>query len=217
MRKLLDNIKYIKDCKTIYDIGAHVGKWTQMMSANLKKTNFVMFDAYPEHKNLHAPARFPYFNVALYKEDDAELKFFVNKKSHHTTGNSFYKENTTNYNEDDFINVKTKKLDTIISEQNLDLPDVIKLDTQGAELDILLGATEALKYAKIVQCEMSIYPYNKDGVKFSAVNDYLIDQGFLPIGFEDINYSANVLLQVDMVYMKRSLNELYFPFSKNLK
>lgn len=217
MGKLLDNIKFIETCDVIYDIGAHIGKWTEMMSTRLPNTEFVMFEAFPEHKNLHAPEKFQYLNIPLHKEDNIELKFFINKKSRHTTGNSFYRENTENYNDDDFITLKTKKLDTVISEHNLKLPDVIKLDTQGAELDVLLGASNALKYAKIVLCEMSIYPYNKDGVKFSSVNDYLIDQGFLPIGFEDINYSANVLLQVDMIYIKRALNEKYFPFSKNLK
>lgn len=213
----LSSMRYLDNVNTIYDIGAHHGSWSGEMSKHLPQTEFVMFEAYPEHTNIHAPQKFKYLKVPLYKEDDVELDFFINTQTHHTTGNSFYQENTQVYDNGVSIKLKTKKLDTMIVENNLALPDAIKIDTQGAEYDILLGATEALKHAKIVMCEMSIYPYNKDGAKFSDVNDFLHNVGFVPVGIEEFHWNANVLLQIDTVYLKREVNEKHFPQSRFLR
>lgn len=213
----LSNLRYLDNVHTIYDIGAHHGSWTGQMSKYLPQTEFVMFEAYPEHTNIMAPEHFKYLKAPLYKEDDVEIDFYINTQTHHTTGNSFYKENTQVYDEGACIKLKTKKLDTAIAENSLLLPDAIKIDTQGAEYDILLGATEALKYAKLVMCEMSIYPYNKDGAKFSEVNDFLHEAGFVPVGIEEFHWNSNVLLQIDTVYLKREVNEKFFPRSQFLK
>lgn len=203
--------------KTIYDIGAHHGTWTRDMSSIFPNAEFVMFEAFPEHSNIHAPQKFKYIQVPLYKEDNQELSFYVNTQTHHTTGNSFYKENTQVYDNGSHITLKTKKLDTVIIEQNLPQPDALKIDTQGAELDILLGATNALKNVNVVMCELSVYPYNAGGAKFSGVNDFLIENGFVPVGIEEFHWNANVLLQVDMVYLRREINEKHFPQSRFLR
>lgn len=203
--------------KTIYDIGAHQGTWTRDMSSIFPNAEFVMFEAFPEHSNIHAPQKFKYIQVPLYKEDNQELSFYVNTQTHHTTGNSFYKENTQVYDNGSHITLKTKKLDTVIIEQNLPQPDALKIDTQGAELDILLGATNALKNVNVVMCELSVYPYNAGGAKFSGVNDFLIENGFVPVGIEEFHWNANVLLQVDMVYLRREINEKHFPQSRFLR
>lgn len=210
-------IDLVGGCYTIYDIGAHEGSWTRDMSSMFPNIEFVMFEAFPEHSNIHAPQKFQYINVPLHKEDDMELSFYINTQTHHTTGNSFYKENTAIYNNGSHITLKTKKLDTVISEQNLPQPDVLKIDTQGAELDILLGTTNALRNVKVVMCELSIYPYNAGGAKFSDVNDFLIENGFVPVGIEEFHWNANVLLQVDMVYLRREINEKHFPHCRFLK
>jgi FkbM family methyltransferase len=223
MSKLIKQINQIRNCRTIYDIGANEGKWTKIMSEQLnynknlnELTDFIMFDAFPDMKNKYAPKYFRFFNTPLYKEDNIELDFFVNDTSRHTTGNSFYQENTEGYENANSIKVNSKKLDTVITELQLEYPDVIKIDTQGAELDVLLGATEAIKHAKIIMCELSIYPYNRNGASFSEVNDFLIANNFLPTDIEEYHYTSNVLIQIDMIYVKRSVNQLHYPNTKNL-
>ena len=63
-------------------------------------------------------------------------------------------------------NRKTSKLDTIIKERNYPLPDLIKIDTQGSELDILNGSSEALKNIKYLIVELQHIQYNKNAKFF---------------------------------------------------
>jgi FkbM family methyltransferase len=65
-------------------------------------------------------------------------------------------------------------LDTFTHELNLDRLDIIKISTEGSELDILIGCTETLtKFAPTI-----IYnSYTSKGVNLAAA-EYLIDRGY---------------------------------------
>lgn len=65
-----------------------------------------------------------------------------------------------------------------------DLPEVaetdfLKLDIQGAELDVLKGATTLLKRVVVVSTEVEFVPLYKDQPLFADVDAYLRSQGFL--------------------------------------
>ena len=55
-------------------------------------------------------------------------------------GNSIYKENTEICLFDSYIIKDTITLDTLVVNKNYPLPDLIKIDSQGYELDIIKGS-----------------------------------------------------------------------------
>ena len=210
MDNLLQAVKHC-DCKVIYDIGSNKGYWTDAMKNKINEGSNIFYGFEANPNLLGSRKAEKNFNVPLYHSDDMILKFYLNTKSNHTEGNSFYKEKTVNYEDEATIVLKTKKLDTLIEEEKIQLPDLIKIDTQGAELDILKGGENAVNNAKIVMTELSVYSYNQDGAKFSDVNDWLLARDFLPIAIEEYHWYANVLLQMDLVYMKREELSKHFP------
>ena len=57
-------------------------------------------------------------------------------------------------------------LDKVINDNNWPLPDLIKLDVQGSELDILDGAKKILSHAKYLIVELQHIEYNDNAPLF---------------------------------------------------
>jgi len=77
------------------------------------------------------------------------------------------------------IPVKTTTLDSFFSANpGLPRPDMIKLDTQGTELDILKGAVKCLETCSLVEAEVEFFPMYKDQPLFHDVMGFMLDQGF---------------------------------------
>lgn len=57
-------------------------------------------------------------------------------------------------------------------------PDLIKVDTQGAELEILKGGTESLKTCTCVEMEMEFEPQYEGQPLFNEINEFMLEQGY---------------------------------------
>jgi len=111
------------------------------------------------------------------------------------------------------IQVRTHKLDDISEVRPFDL---LKIDVQGAEMDVFHGATEHLKNAVAIQTEISFIALYDNQPTFGQVDVYLRTLGFVPHGFVDIKrwpiaplefhgsaqQSVHQLLEADIVYVK---------------
>ena len=76
------------------------------------------------------------------------------------------------------IDVKCNTLDSILGVDNI-IPDFIKIDTQGAELEILKGATELLtKYSPMVTCEVWCSEVYKDAPTMDKVIAFMNSVGY---------------------------------------
>lgn len=199
---------------TVYDIGANKGEWTKEWKKNLPQANFYLFEANPSIK-----LKGNFFNSVLSDQDDKDVKFYLpNMSDSYPTGASYYKEASVYYSQDRYIDVKTKKLDTLINDNSLPLPDFIKLDTQGSEPDILKGSTEALKECKVITCEMPIMPYNENAPEFSECIKILKDSEFIPSGCDKIDAKTKgIFNQIDIVFVKRNILEKIHNFSSFYK
>ncbi len=76
------------------------------------------------------------------------------------------------------IQVPTQRLDTWASQQQIDRIDFIKLDTQGAELDILRGAEKSLDKVLGIEAEVIFNPLYDGQPVFSDVDAFLRKRGF---------------------------------------
>lgn len=208
MQNFYDAVRHLKG-KVVYDIGSNEGHWTREVRNKLSNAEIYAFEANPQHAKVKNANR--NFIVSLYHTDDCELDFYISKTSKYTTGFSFYKERSEAFKDNHTIKLQTKRLDTFVKEQKIPLPDAIKIDTQGSELDILMGAPECVEHAKVIMTEISLYEYNKDGVTFDTLNNWIQDHDYVPIGIETQHRACNVLVQLDMVYVKRDLNFEYRP------
>jgi hypothetical protein len=112
--------------------------------------------------------------------------------------------------------VQTTRLDDV---ENLEAPDFLKMDVQGAELGIIKNGTEALKHCLAMQLEVSYFGLYENQPSFGEVDVYLRKIGFVPHRFLDVKrwsiaptifnnnfrVPGNQLLESDIIYVKDPL------------
>ena len=70
------------------------------------------------------------------------------------------------------------KLETVVKNKKIPLPDLIKIDVQGAELDILKGSMNVINNAKFLIVELQHVEYNKGAPLCNKTCDFLIENGW---------------------------------------
>ena len=179
-----EHIEYLKKIKAtpsvVYDIGACVMHWTRHAKHNWPDATYVLFDAEPNVEQILSKSGDRYHIGVLTDTDNKELKFYHNPD--HPGGNSYYQETTGAFTEKHAEIMTGMTLDTIVSRNNYPLPDLIKMDIQGAELDVLRGATNTLKNVKDIILEAQHVDYNNGAPQALQVIQYMSTLGFELIG-----------------------------------
>jgi len=83
-------------------------------------------------------------------------------------------------------------------------PFLLKLDVQGAELDVLLGAEEILQGAEYILLEVSFFPFFTGGPLFQDILSFMRSRGLVVYDIFDLQYRPldNALSQADIVFVK---------------
>lgn len=190
----------------VYDIGAHKGEWSSAMKEGaLKGSNFVLFEANPTHRSTLQQTGLKYVCGQMLSDRDDDTGQFYSTGS---TGDSYYKEATTWYENVHPVILPKITLNKLVQEYNLPLPDLVKLDTQGSELDILRGATDILKTVSLIYIEVPIIQYNVQAPSIVEYLTFMKDNRFIPVGIFEQHVIESTLIQVDIMYVsERSKNE----------
>ena len=95
-------------------------------------------------------------------------------------------------------------IDGVCAEKNLNGPYLIKVDVQGAELQVLAGATRTLRETEAVILEVTLFGTIIGGPQFSDVVAFMKQHGFVAYDFCGFLYRPfdNALSQVDMVFVR---------------
>ena len=198
MSDLLQTLERLRfPVEAVYDIGANKGLWTKKMKEVLPEARFFLFEANPRMQ----PPSFldeddQWISAVLSSPEMKKVDFY----SVNGTGDSYYKEVGSVYRK-----TFPKRLSTTTLEEassGLPLPDLIKMDTQGSELDILAGGIKALSYARIVMTETPVLRYNKGAPRFQDYIDAFGQLGFAPVGVEGEHYCRGALIHLDLIFAK---------------
>ena len=99
--------------------------------------------------------------------------------------------------------VRTVALDGLAKELELEPPYLLKLDVQGAELDVLAGATGVVGDSLAIHAEVSFFPFFEGGATFEAVVAALRERGF--VVYDVLNLSRRpldgALAQADLLFV----------------
>ncbi len=161
LKRLRDEYRF--EPKVIYDIGCCVLHWTKEAQAIWPEAQFYVADGFTEAEPLWQEAGQDYFGGVL-SDTVKEIPFYVNPFL--PGGNSYYKEiggvkSSLHFPPESARIVTTSPLDQVRKEKGWLYPDLVKMDVQGAELDIVRGAKETLKYCKFLILELQHKPYNQ--------------------------------------------------------
>ena len=191
--KLVEIIQKTKiDCKfTLIDIGA-------LPIENSKPRFYKIIEYFPsseiigfeiekevcDQMNSKAAKGTRYFPFAL-GENNEKRKLYITENPMCT---SLYKpnENLANlYHELQYMNLKketeieTITLDSFVDEHSIDVIDFIKIDVQGAELDILKGSKKLLNNVLKIECEVEFIPLYHDQPLFGDITKFLSQHNFM--------------------------------------
>jgi FkbM family methyltransferase len=103
-------------------------------------------------------------------------------------------------------NVPAITLDDIWRERRLLNPCLVKIDVQGAELDVLTGATEVMNNTEYIILKVSLFNLFKDAPQFSDVIRFMSNRNFVLYDVLDYFYRPfdGAMSQFDMVFVKEN-------------
>jgi FkbM family methyltransferase len=153
------------------------------------------------------------YKIEVLSDEIKEVDFYLNGLGKTSTGpgNSYYKEDTPHYNDKPVEKRITNTLDNIYDET--ESFDLIKMDTQGSELDIIKGGLRLISKAKGIILEENIVPFNFGAPLHDEIKSYMESIGFILVDIlDDKNYGIqNSKLEhvphheIDTLYIRKDL------------
>jgi len=191
--------------KTIIDVGAAYGQFALRCRSIFPDAKYVLVEPLEEYAtSLEAiVATMPtaeYVRAAAASQE-GELTINVHRD---LVGSSLYLEQ-----EDSSVNgvprtVPTITIDSLIQKKKWDAPYLIKVDVQGAELDVLSGAKETLRHSEYVLLEVSFFGFFRDGPQFHDVIAFMKSEGFVAYDIYGLQYRPldGALSQADLAFVR---------------
>jgi len=182
----------------ILDIGAHQGTVTKQMKELWPGADILMLEANPYLEDTLKTIGIPY-KICLLGNENKTVPYYLTKKWLLSSGNSIYREQTPDYSDEHIASIQLPmlKLDDVLKGESFDL---IKIDTQGSEVDILTGGINVVKTAKYVIIECSLIEYNKGGNKIHDIFQFMTSQGLFMKDIIDLSYNDDILIQIDLLF-----------------
>jgi len=200
--EMIERFNGFREFRTVYDIGAHNGRFTKRYNVKFARAKFFCFEANKDKPSTIGDTK--WFRTVLSDKDNKIVNFYE-KKIGYNTGDSYYKQ-TWAYENVNPTKISTKTLDTMIKENNIPLPDFIKIDTQGSELDILSASGDALENCKLILCEVPAIGaiYNEGAPSHEEYMNFFEMAGFKKYKIiKDIHGQERTeIVQHDIVYYK---------------
>ncbi len=121
-------------------------------------------------------------------------------------GSTLYREDEGSDLNDVTRTVPGLTIDTICAERNAQGPFLIKLDTQGAELEALRGAEETLADTDFVAMETSLFQFFKGGPQLYDCVAFMKERGF--VVYDVFGASCRpldgALAQIDLAFVREN-------------
>ena len=204
-RDFMGFFKHLKsldfNIKTVIDVGIAFG--TPAFYKSLPDAKFYLVEPVPQCKpllqKLEQTIGATAFNVAAGAKN-GELDFFIHSD---VSGSSSLQQWEGESFDGEKVTVPVQRLDTIIPE-SISRPSLLKIDTQGNELDVLDGSTGILDAIDVVIIETSFHEFRKGAPEIHHIIEKMVSLGYRCYEVLEGHYRAidNALAQVDVVFVK---------------
>jgi len=196
---------------TVLDVGANVGQYAKYLRIGGYRNKIISFEPLKEafdklEKLFENDRNWVGYNIAIGDFDgDSEINVSDNsvssslldiKDSHlKVVPNSVYIKKQK---------IEVHKLDSLFSTYNIsDHKTFMKIDTQGFEKNVLVGAKNTLQHIDTLQIEMSVQPLYEGEELYFQLSDFLYREGYRLIKIiRGYTKADGELLQFDGVFRR---------------
>lgn len=211
MRWLLEDLKARGlECRAILDVGANRADWSRMAKKVFPSARCCLVE--PQHEmKPHIDRFLREFPDSTHVPAGAgaevgELTFTVMGKT--LNGSSFLPSAAGSRavgDEERVVPVTT--LDEIVASGKSDLPQVVKCDVEGYELEVLKGATKVLDHADVLILETVLFRFLSDRHPLThEVIAFMAERGWLPYDFPEFKRRPldGAVGQVDICFVREN-------------
>jgi FkbM family methyltransferase len=191
----------------ILDIGAHSGQFYRWAKRTWPTSAIWMVEANEVHerilKNITLGTDDEYL-IAVLGDEERDVTFYTRSDKPHTEGASYYKENAYWDIPQLVMQIpkRLQKLDNLFEDMQF---DIIKMDTQGSELDIIKGGKNLCKKASAIILEVSLVDLNEGAPTYDEVIGFMDDFGFEEKMSIGEHYDGDEIIQKDLVFLNEEL------------
>lgn len=170
-------LRDVRESDVVYDIGANIGTHTCFIGKRLQSGTVVAFEPMPTNAtrlrhNLSANVpidRWEVAELALSNEDGAGSLAVKSQK---------YGEGNHSLSVDGELEIDVFRGETLVETGRYPSPDILKIDVEGAELEVLRGFENLLSDIRVVYAELHHELSAYYGTSTEEIETYLHDHGF---------------------------------------
>lgn len=171
-------LSHLQIGESLIDIGAHTGEYSVLAAALVGASGKVTaFEPDPHARKLlyrnlqlnHQQQQVVVENIAISNtngEHDFYTKGGNSQSSLARSGVDFMNGSDPTVS---MIRVPTETLDNYLQRTNTPVPQLLKIDVEGAEVHVLRGATQILKSNCKILCELHPFAWEEFGVTFEEI------------------------------------------------
>ena len=178
---LRDVLSHLESDDVFYDVGAHVGSYAIFAANALDEGKAIGFEPHPENRQcLQENAALNNGRIESYRyalsDTEGRSEFAASGNAAEATG-ALHEGHTA---DGQTVSVETVPGDVLIDREEVPPPNVIKIDVEGAELDVIHGLQSTLerRTCRIVYCECHPDELRRRGHATDAVERTLESLGF---------------------------------------
>ncbi len=192
--------------RVIFDVGAFYGTWTVLAKSIFPKAEVHAFEPLEQLRGQFLDRTACLNNVTYHQiaagatsgDKRMELANFLDSSSLLPMTEKQMSEFKTRPTGS--ASVRMERLDDYALKHSLPMPDLIKLDLQGYEVEALRGAMKCLSSAQAVISEVSFAEFYKGQCLFEELVGFLASCGFRTRAFGAKTKLGDRLLQTDILF-----------------